>query len=78
MENTIKAICLKDYDRQRSVEHQKLCQQAARPLDEACQRCTKIKFLVTDGVLAPICHETCDMYKETQECINAIKKTFRQ
>lgn len=76
MGNAIKAICLKDYDRQRSVEYQKLCQQAVRPLNEACQRCTKIKFLVTDGVLASICHETCDIYNETQKTIDLIKKQF--
>lgn len=76
MENAIKVNVSVDYDRQRSVEYQKLCQQAASPLSEACQRCTKIKFLVTDGVLTPICHETCDIYKETQKTLDLIKKQF--
>ena len=75
-EDTIKVKVIVDYDRQRSVKYQKLCQQDVRPLDEACQRCTKMKFLVTDGVLASICHETCDIYKETQKTIDLIKKQF--
>lgn len=50
-EDTIKVKVSVDYDRQRSVDYQKLCQQVVSPLDEACQRCTKINFLVTDGVL---------------------------
>ena len=77
MEDAIKAKFIEDYYMQRCVDYQKHCQQATRPLDDACQRCTKIKFLVTDGVLAPICHETCDIYKETQKTIDLIKKTVR-
>ena len=76
MEDTIKVKVSVDYAMQRSVDYQKLCQQATRPLDEICKRCTKIKFLVKDGAVSIICQETCDMYKATQKKIDLIKKQF--
>ena len=76
MEDTIKAKISVDYGRQRSIEYLKLCQQATRPLDDACKKCARIKYWVKDGILSPICHETCDMYKATQERLNEIKKRF--
>lgn len=75
-EDTVKVKLIEDDYRQRSVDYQKLCQQATIPLDEACQRCTRPKYLVKDGILSPICHETCDMYKATQETLDLIKKQF--
>jgi len=76
MGDSIKVKISVDCARQRSVDYQKLCQQATRPLDEACQKCTRIKYLVKDGILSPICHETCDMYKATQKALDLIKKQF--
>ncbi len=76
MEDTIKVTFSEDYCRQRIVDYQKLCQQATRPLDESCRKCTRIKYLVKDGILCPICHETCDIYKATQEALDSIKKQF--
>lgn len=76
MEDSNKVKISVDYARQRSVDYQKLCQQATRPLDDACKRCTRMKYLVKDGILSPICHETCDMYKATQETLDLIKKQF--
>ena len=76
MEDSNKVKISVDYAMQRSVDYQKLCQQATRPLDEACKRCTRPKYLVKDGILSPICHETCDMYKATQETLDLIKTQF--
>lgn len=76
MEDTIKVKFTEDYYMQRSVDYQKLCQQATRPLDEACRRCTRMKYFVKDGSLSPICHETCDIYKATQKRLDFIKEQF--
>ena len=77
MEDSNKVKICVDYARQRSVDYQELYQQATGPLDEACKRCTRPIYLVKDGILSPICHEICDMYKATQETLDLIKKTVR-
>lgn len=76
MEGSIKVKNCVDYAMQRSVDYQKLCQQATRPLDDACKRCTRMRFLLKDGVLTSICRETCDIYKEIQKTLDLIKKQF--